>query len=146
MFDGGQFAADESQRRAAGVGPSQPLGSLTLAIAAARSKNYADAAALLTGMPANGINRVLVPMLRAWAIAGSSGGDAGPGGGGRVGANNLAVDEDGVGGLRRGGAGQQRSYKPNCGKTLHSLCRVQSVSMNMSLAPGGWRRNVRICL
>lgn len=76
-LEDGQFdAAVDIARRAAGLGPSQPLGSLTLAVAAARSKNYADAAALLTAMPANGINRVLIPMMRAWALAGSSNGDS----------------------------------------------------------------------
>lgn len=78
-IEDGQFdAAVDVARRAATMGPSQPLGSLTLAISAAKSKNYADAAALLGSLPSNGINRILVPMLRSWALAGSGNGDSGP--------------------------------------------------------------------
>jgi tetratricopeptide (TPR) repeat protein len=74
-IEDGQFdAAVDAARRAAAQGPSQPLGTLTLAVSAIKSGNYNDAAALLTGLPNTGINRVLVPMLRAWATAGQ--GDA----------------------------------------------------------------------
>ena len=52
-------------RRAAGVGPSQPLGTLVLAASAVKAGNYTDASTLLSGLPSNGINRVLVPLLRA---------------------------------------------------------------------------------
>ena len=35
-----------------------------------KSNSYSEAATLLTGLPINGINRVLVPMMRDWAAAG----------------------------------------------------------------------------
>jgi tetratricopeptide (TPR) repeat protein len=75
FIEDGQFdAAVDAARRAAARGPSQPIATLTLAAAAVKAGNYADASALLSGLPAGGINRVLVPLLRAWAVAGQ--GDA----------------------------------------------------------------------
>ena len=75
--------------------------------------------------------------------------------GARVIDDDLAVEEDGVGGLGVGAAGNaawqasDRQVRPNTQAphaSAYSRCKVHSVSMNMSLAPGGVRRKTLVCL
>src|SRR5947207_6902906 len=60
--------------------------------------------------------------------------------------DDLAVEKDGVGklGLRGRYAGQQTEQRARRGP--YSRCKVHSVSMNMSFAPGGVRRYTLVCL
>ncbi len=60
--------------------------------------------------------------------------------------DDLAVEKDGVGklGLRGRYAGQQTEQRTRRGP--YNRCKVHSVSMNMSFAPGGVRRYTLVCL
>ena len=60
--------------------------------------------------------------------------------------DDLAVKQDGVGelSLRRRYADQQTEQRTRRGP--YNRCKVHSVSMNMSFAPGGVRRYTLVCL
>ncbi len=64
-------------RRVLGREPQHSLSTLIVAVEAARAGDLAEADRLLAGLPLRGFDQVLVPMLRAWALAGQGDVDGG---------------------------------------------------------------------
>jgi len=64
-------------RRVLQIEPQHSLSALILAVEAARARDLAEADKLLAGLPQQGFDQVLVPMLRAWVQAGLGDPDAG---------------------------------------------------------------------
>ncbi len=53
-------------RRLMSVSPGQPVAHLTVAVALSRSRDFAAAEAALSVLPNSGVNRVVLPLARAW--------------------------------------------------------------------------------
>ena len=67
----GRFAeAVIAARRIVETSPANPGANLTLAVEAVRNAHWDEAAQLLAEIPLQGINRLVMPLLRAWIAAG----------------------------------------------------------------------------
>ncbi|MDE0780703.1 MAG: tetratricopeptide repeat protein [Alphaproteobacteria bacterium] len=71
MVSAGRFSkAAELAKEVLETNPADPIATYTLHLIAMREGRFTDAAALLTGVTTSGVNGVLFPLLKAWALAG----------------------------------------------------------------------------
>jgi tetratricopeptide (TPR) repeat protein len=71
MISAGRFdKAAELAKEVRETNPANPLAAYTLYLVAMREGRFADAAALPAGVATSGVNGILIPLLKAWALAG----------------------------------------------------------------------------